>query len=375
MSAKNFMQTVIVTDAHYRAAVSAIRELGSSDRRVLAAYPEHEIKPLGAYSNRCADEYILKGEPCDALLGLARGKNAVIFPAGARFLKLMAARKNEFSPYALLSDSETLKNANDKTFVAKTAARIGIRVPETLDCAKPESLKYPVIVKYADGEALGLHAADRYAIAKSPEELSTALQKMSNHPVFVSEYVGGFGYGVSVLMDRNGRAVRIFCHERLREYPLTGGPSVMCRSVWCENMARDAVRLLGEMHFEGLAMVEFKGSPEAYALLEINPRVWGSYPLAYLAGARFSESYVKAANGETLTEVTEPDYRLGVRMQFFLSGARWAVASSRHDKSPAPLLKYCSDIVNPAVRHGLWSWRDIRPGLTYIKNLTKREAG
>lgn len=372
MSKRNYRANVIVTDAHYRAAVSAIRELGSGGYRVTAAYPESEKKPLGAYSNRCADSFALRGDLSSELLRLAEGQNAMIFPAGARFLKLMASRKADFSPFALVSDEATLKNANDKLYVADFARRIGIRVPEL--AALDGSAKYPLIVKYVDGESLGLHAAQRYAIVRNPAELEAALSKMSPHPVFASEYIEGTGYGVSVLMDRKRRAVRVFCHERLREYPLSGGPSVMCRSIWNEAMARDAVKLLRELDFEGLAMVEFKGTPEKYALLEINPRVWGSYPLGYLSGARFAEAYVRAASGEELPESESPDYRLGVRMQFFISGARWALAEARNKGSAAPLLKYCGDIFNPAVRHGLHSRHDPRPGLKYIGNLAKRRA-
>ena len=370
MSTKN----VIVTDAHYRAAVSAIRELSRSGYGVIAAWPEHEPRPLGAYSNCCRNGHALSGEFTDALLELAGAQNAVIFPGGARTLKLMAERREEFAPFALVSPAETLKNANDKTYVAALARKIGIRVPETLDMSDQIGLKYPAIVKYVDGEALGKKAAERYAVAKSPEELRSTLLQMGGAPVFVSEYIRGGGFGVSVLMDRNRRAVRLFCHERLREYPLSGGPSVMCRSVWHENMAQDAVRLLRELDFEGLAMVEFKGTPEDYALLEINPRVWGSYPLQYLAAAGFAEGYALAASGRSLPEAASPQYGLGVKMQFFISGARWALAKSKASRSPAPLLGYAADIVNPKVRHGLWSWRDMRPGLMYMKGLAGRGA-
>ena len=374
------MKNVIVTDTHYRAAVSAIRELSRCGYNVIASWPEGEKKPLGAYSNGCrgtlaiAGGHALGGDFGNALLELATAHNAVIFPAGARSLKLMAERREEFSPFTLLSSAKTLKNANDKTYVGQIAREIGIRVPKTLVTADPNSLKYPVIAKYVDGEALGKKAAERYKIVKSPEELSSALLQMGSAPVFVSEYIKGNGFGVSVLMDRSRRAVRVFCHERLREYPLSGGPSVMCRSVWCEGMVRDAVRLLQALDFEGLAMVEFKGTPDDYALLEINPRVWGSYPLQYLAGAGFAEGYALAASGEALPEVTGAEYKLGVKMQFFISGARWALAKSKANRSPVPLFQYAADIVNPNVHHGLWSWRDMRPGLAYIKSLAGRGA-
>ncbi|MDR0446953.1 MAG: ATP-grasp domain-containing protein [Oscillospiraceae bacterium] len=371
-----FGGTVILTDTEYRAATAVARELGQTGYRVVAAYTGDET-PLSARSKYVSERVRLDAARelptddayADGILELARRENTVIFPAGARTTRIMAARREEFSRFTLISDAETLKRANDKPTVAAMARELGIRVPETLSLKDADSFNYPVVVKYADGEALGITAAGRYAIARNRAELDAAVLKMQAHPYFISEYIRGAGYGVSVLTDRQRRPVRVFCHERLREYPLTGGPSVACRSVWCENMARDAVRLLQAMNFEGLAMVEFRGTPETYAVLEINPRVWGSYPLSYLAGAGFATAFARAASGEELPQSITPEYKTGVVMQYFISGARWAAASAVAKKSPIPLLKYASDIINPRVRHGLWSARDPKPGLRYLRSL------
>ncbi|MDR0905108.1 MAG: ATP-grasp domain-containing protein [Oscillospiraceae bacterium] len=356
-------RNVIVTDTKYRAAASVIRELGRADYRVIAAFDDAGL-PVSARSKYVAERVKIVGNYADRLLSLARELDAVIFPCGARTTAIMAERREEFSPHTLISNNYILQKANDKQAVAQAAREIGLRVPSELNIANADDFSYPVIIKYVNGEGLGKTAAERYANAQDRAEFDAAMAIMSKYPSFVSEYVAGSGFGVSVLMDRNHRAVRVFCHERLREYPLSGGPSVMCRSVWCGSMARDAVKLLRALDFEGLAMVEFKGSPDDYALLEINPRVWGSYPLSYLADAKFAEGFVRAAVGEMLPEVTEPQYKTGVCMQYFLSGARWALAT----KSPLNMLKFAAETVNPRVKHGLWSWSDPKPGLAYLKN-------
>ena len=79
-------------------------------------------------------------------------------------------------------------------------------------------------------------------------------------------------------------------------------------------MVVQAVSLLQALHFVGIAMVEFKGG----RVLEINPRVWGSYPLTEAAGSRFAEDYIRAASG---TVFAQPDaaYRRGQRMRFVLN--------------------------------------------------------
>jgi predicted ATP-grasp superfamily ATP-dependent carboligase len=365
---------VIITDTQYRAAASVARELGRAGYRVLAAYDGYGV-PVSARSRYVSERIKLDaGSYADELLALAEREDAVIFPAGARSTEIMASRRGEFARFSLIPDAGTLRRANDKKQVASLARSLGIRTPREFDISDPDAaLSYPAVIKYVNGESLGIAAENRYAVARNRAELDAAARKMAPEPYFVSEYIPGAGYGVSVLLDKAHRAVRIFCHERLREYPLSGGPSVKCRSVWNENMARDAVKLLRALDFEGIAMVEFKGTPEDYAVLEINPRVWGSYPLAYIAGSGFAEAYVRAAAGESLPEPAAAEYNTGVQMQYFLSGARWAAASARHTKSPAPLLRYAADVLDPRVKHGLWSARDPLPGLCYLIELARRE--
>jgi predicted metal-dependent phosphoesterase TrpH/predicted ATP-grasp superfamily ATP-dependent carboligase len=409
-------RTVIITDTQYRAAASIARELGRAGFRVLAAYDGGDI-PVSARSRYVSERIKLDaGTYADSLLKLAEREDAVIFPAGARTTEIMAARHADFSRFSLFPDAETLRRANDKRQVASLARSLGIRTPREFDVSDIESgsagftniintglqpvalshdviamarhrrdvahsgdfdavSSYPAVIKYVNGESLGIAAENRYEIARNRAELDAAARKMAPNPYFVSEYITGAGYGVSVLLDKKHRAVRVFCHERLREYPLSGGPSVKCRSVWNENMARDAVKLLRALDFEGIAMVEFKGTPEDYAVLEINPRVWGSYPLSHLAGAGFAEAFARAAAGESLPEPVSSEYNTGVRMQYFLSGARWAAASARESKSIMPLLRYAADILDPRVKHGLWSRRDPLPGICYLLKMARRGNG
>jgi predicted ATP-grasp superfamily ATP-dependent carboligase len=130
----------------------------------------------------------------------------------------------------------------------------------------------------------------------------------------VEELVSGKGIGISLLMNKEGRAVSAICHRRVREYSISGGPSACCESFYDDKMVRAAERLLSGIGFVGIAMVEFKGE----YLLEINPRIWGSFPLTYKADASFADDYVKLSNGETVTHPLD-NYKLCVRMNFLFN--------------------------------------------------------
>lgn len=58
-------------------------------------------------------------------------------------------------------------------------------------------------------------------------------------------------------------------------------------------MIRQAYQLLASFGFVGMAMVEFKGG----RVLEVNPRVWGSFPMSTCCGSPFTALYARAAQG------------------------------------------------------------------------------
>ena len=113
---------------------------------------------------------------------------------------------------------------------------------------------------------------------------------------------------------RESELLGALCHRRVREYPITGGPSTCCESFYDEKMIDEAYELLKSFHFTGLAMVEFKGD----CILEVNPRVWGSFPMTEAAQSPIVAHYAQAAQGGQVT-YTAKDYRTGVKMRFFLN--------------------------------------------------------
>ena len=100
---------------------------------------------------------------------------------------------------------------------------------------------------------------------------------------------GGEALGVSLLFNQNAEPRALFVHKRLREYPLSGGPSTLRESVVRPEVAELAVRLLRALNWFGLAMVEFKVDPRdgVPKLMEVNPKLWGSLSLAIASGVDF----------------------------------------------------------------------------------------
>jgi predicted ATP-grasp superfamily ATP-dependent carboligase len=134
--------------------------------------------------------------------------------------------------------------------------------------------------------------------------------------MLLQEFVAGHGEGVFLLASQ-GRTLIRFAHRRLREKPPTGGVSVLSESIAPgPELLSQSERLLAELNWTGVAMVEFRRAPDGRpVLMEINPRPWGSLQLAAHAGVDFPSLMVALFRGEAIPAV-EP--RIGVRMRWLL---------------------------------------------------------
>lgn len=364
---------VILTDAKYRSSIAAARVLGRAGYEVTAvqAAPEAAPEPP-VFSSRYVGRGVLipaapdSAEYADQLLALLKTfPRPVLFCAGAATLNLIARDRERFARAAdfLISPPEVLDQLNDKEAVHRRCLELGIPVPREFQ-GEPD--RYPVVVKPHCGEKAGLKARDRYAVAASPEEYRARLEAMRRYdpsPI-VQERVAGDGAGVSLLLDRNSRLICALCHRRIREFPAAGGPSTCCESFYDEGMIRQAYDLLHSFGFVGMAMVEFKGD----RVLEVNPRVWGSFPMTDCAGSPFACRYAQAARGQVL-DYQPRDYKTGVRMRFLLNDTAAMLDYLRRGQ-PGKFLQGAADAFR--AREALASREDPAPMRRYLRTALLR---
>ena len=376
---------VLITDTKYRASLAVFRALGRAGFPLfpLQTKKESAKKPAAFYSKYAGEPFLLEGsvedaqypahleEACEAVKRKT-GMAPVLFPIGAITLSRISENREalEKSARFLVSPPEVLELANDKRRVAELARSLNIPLPEEYPCqggSLPPWL--PVVIKPRCGEKLGLHVTERDRKAYTKEEFRKAYREMTaqDPEAVVQELLSGDGAGVSVAMDQHSRPVSILCHRRVREYPIAGGPSSCCESMWDETLVHHAVTLLQALHFVGIAMVEFKGGK----LLEINPRIWGSFPLTYACGSPFAECYVRGAFGENLPLCEAPAYTLKKRMSFFLNDGLASFSYLRHGRLKTGLEGF-GDLLNPKVSDGVFSWEDPKPFFIYLKNTFQR---
>ncbi|NLV37124.1 MAG: ATP-grasp domain-containing protein [Clostridiaceae bacterium] len=339
-----------------------------------------------------ADKGVATGKGADADKGanVSTGgevdEKPVLIAVGIDTLLAISEHSDLLEPHVsfVAPTLESLEIANDKLRLVEAAAQAGIPCPETTVLSANETIehlsdriRYPAVIKYRKGEALKLKPAKRYKIVENREAFIEAYSQMHTMQEFplVQEYIQGEGFGVSAVFDRNGEPLEIFCHKRLREYPVTGGPSCFCESIWDDRLVDYAIRLLKKLNWRGVAMVEFKGDLDSGAyLMEINPRFWGSLPLSIISGCDIPFAIYRAASGELRNEGGyKCEYKLGARMRFLFQDLLSLPGYMRMRKDKLKFLfQFIGQLLDPRIKDGVLELKDLKPSLAYIRQAIKK---
>jgi len=379
---------VIVTDASQRTALYVIRSLGRRGIDVTAVEKE-----VGRWTNLgFSSKYVEKSavlpsvhdEPdlyLEELLKICRGHD-VLFPISMYSLKVVSRHIDEFRKilHVPVVNYEKLIKANNTETLINIANNAGVPTPKTyfikdLNQVKEiaEDLNYPVFIKVK--EELELAPANRNLMVSSAKELLKKYVELHRFQPFplIQEYIKGEGQGYFAIFNRQSEPKVVFGHRRIREYPITGGPSAFCESHYNSKAMECGDRLLRALDWYGLAMVEFKVDErdQLPKLMEINPRVWGSMPLAIASGVDFPYLLSKLAIDGDVQELRS--FKEGVKVRFLINDIRAALSYlAKGKRKIAYLRKFIKDLFDMNVREGILSFSDPKPGLVNITKAIRR---
>lgn len=386
----------VVTDAHFIMSLAIIRALGKNSIPVVAL--ESKLVPkeniIGFHSKYIQSTHLIadsKTEEQEFIkdlisLGKQESDKCVLIPVTLDSIMAVSNNKEQLQTYYdfVVPSLQCIEIANDTSILIDVAEKAGVPVPITTTIRENETIEelanrvtLPVVIKYRSGELLKFKPEKRYKIVRTKEQFIkhfTAMHSIQSYPL-VQEYISGGGFGVSAVFDADSNPVQVFCHRRIREYPATGGPSCMCESIWDDKLVQHALNLLSELKWQGVAMVEFKGYLDGkIALMEINPRIWGSYPLADIAGADFTYSIYKTSLGvENNKYINSPSYSLHKRMRYFFKDVLSFKGYLRLRKDKGKLAyEFLSDLINPFIKDGVITLKDFKPSIKYISQLIKK---
>lgn len=229
------------------------------------------------------------------ILSLAQDhRPGLIFPVGFHSHAALLSIRDRLPPgirTTVTVSHESFEVASNKAATYELAQSIGIEVPLDLTAAYKEAVErrdyneipFPVFLK-AQHEAGGVTTA----LVNSVEELESQHARIEGDlgPVLVQEFIdsGPETYAYCGYFE-SGKPLIAFQHLEVRSVPRHGGSGTRLRTFSDPELAQKAETLLRALRWDGIAQVEFKRRRTGeYVLMEINPKLWASYALAYRAG-------------------------------------------------------------------------------------------
>jgi len=338
--------SVIITHARVRSALAATRSLGKRGIEVITADYTY---PSTSFFSKYSSSYFVypsyKQAPrqfIECLKHYIQRKGIDVLMPISEETYVISKYKNIFDGMVKVpvAEYDKIAKANNKRYLMRFADEIGVNTPQTytINCIEElrkiaKKIEYPAVIKLVEGRgAAGVRYvySEEELLAKYKEVVQKFNLNPFNYPL-IQEYIPGTGYGVSMLFN-HGEPRAIFTHRRIREYPITGGPSTARISVRHAKMEKYATMLLKELEWHGVAMVEFKLDERTKepVLMEINPRFWGSLNQAICAGVDFPYLlYTMATEGDVKPVFT---YKIGVKTRWMIGDLRALVDYIRTEK-------------------------------------------
>ena len=266
---------------------------------------------------------------------------------------------------------DVLEFATNKYKVLKFAEKIGVKVPNTeivtSDDLNIKDLNYPIFVKTLKEVNVLPGPGNRYIVVKDKSDLQRFKEFVKRHKrVMVQEHIEGFGCGIGGLFY-NGKPIAVGGHRRIREAFKTGGPSTFAMSYINKKALKYALKLMKELRYSGFGMVEFKVTKtgEPY-LMELNPRIWGTFPLYIKSGLNLPVlAYKLFVEGDK--SILERHYlygfREGVKMIYMFENIKSVV--DQYTNKIRKFKEIAKDILcllfDPGTKEGLFEWKDPKP--------------
>jgi protein-tyrosine-phosphatase/predicted deacetylase len=204
-------------------------------------------------------------------------------------------------PVALPPD-DVARFAHDKRLLLEAAARAGLAVPRyTLlesgaplaDRTLPAFFK-PIHTAVVREDRLLKFGARR--VATRGRLLDLAREVLPSVPALLQDECPGLGVGYTFLAHEGVPLVEVF-HRRLHEPPGGEGGSTYRTTVppFRDDVLSACRRLLAGIRWSGVGMLELRYDPadDAYAVMELNGRVWGSLALHVAAGCDYPRNLLE----------------------------------------------------------------------------------
>ncbi|PSU35569.1 ATP-grasp domain-containing protein [Photobacterium lutimaris] len=372
-------QKVLVIGEDTRSFLAVIRSLGKAGYEVHVICYDRTSAARGSKYIRTAKFYNYQshtqGDWREAVVRLInRYQFDLVIPCDERALYPLWQEKHRLPTKTVLAiaNEEALDILFDKWKTKQLAVSCGIPVAEGMKI-DPDTVNYDQLAdKFGDLFVIkplqsfnqeALNRRHNVAIIHDASDYEGV--RCSQSPVMVERYFSGVGEGVSVF-SVDGDVKTVFSHRRDAE-PGCGGGSSYRYSIAVDPQQLKAVeKICKQVRYTGVAMFEFRRDLQsnAWVLVEVNARFWGSLPLAVACGVDFPRYYADYLLMKSRPETLPKRYPVNYY-------ARSLTADLYHIRSLSGTARGWSKIIGRFAQYGRiiigrevidsYSWSDIRP--------------
>jgi D-aspartate ligase len=297
---------------------------------------------------------------------------AVLLPANDVFALFMSRHRAELGRRFLFalpppSVSEALV---DKWLQHQMVERAGIPCPRTFRLVSmadvagiKDQIDYPAFLKPCASHLWAPVFGVKGFRVDSPVDLERRLAEIapSGLDVIVQAIVPGPNpnhHSVSAYIDDSNRPLALFVYRKIRMYPTDFGLGALMESVRAPDAEELGARLLGRLHYRGIAGIEFKRDARSgdLTLIEMNPRLGQTNILATRCGVNIPLIAYLDLTGQKPAPLTE--YREGVR--FLVVGKDFRAFLDYYRRGELGPLEWARSVMTARV-FPYFAWRDPLP--------------
>ena len=320
MQAENSRPKILITDGASVNALGIVRQLGILNRFDIFAVGYNSVA-LVKFSKYCKTFFLVpppkskSREFITEIINICKeNKIDFVLPVGFYAHKAIIEDLSSVASVTklCLPPAQSFLIATSKIETSKLAKEAGVLVPNTIiitdlrELHSLHNLRYPLVIKSPNeigGRMVEYAHTKEELILKFGDLVRKFELPVKDYPI-IQEFIEGEGVGFFAFY-KDGKVMASFMHERVREFPVSGGRSVCARSFYNENLEKSGRAVLDALHWNGSAMVEFKRTADnTYYLLEVNPKLWGSIELAICSHVNFPLLMIEDALGITAEKPT-----------------------------------------------------------------------
>jgi predicted ATP-grasp superfamily ATP-dependent carboligase len=298
------MSDVLLTYGWVRSSYGALRNLQGNGLEVLVSDSSNigmcQFSRFSSGFKKYTSHYEDEDKFVSDILDICLSNEIKLILPSHNETEIIARHRHKFSSnlVAMIPEEAHCIMFNNKSYAYDYVSKIGISVPYRFKYSDPNQISQLLKGKDVKKTVIKLltgNSGKGVFYGENPDHTQSLVKELiekyelapSRYPQ-IEEYIKGEGYGCSVLYNK-GQFITHFTHRRLRDKIETGGTSTFREAAVHEGIEVATKAIFNSIGWNGLAMCEFKVCSETgrFWFIEINPRMWGSIPLAIESGVQF----------------------------------------------------------------------------------------